>query len=428
MAVQHKVSDIGLAEWGRKTIDIAENEMPGLMYLREKYGASQTLSGARIGVCMSVTIQTAVLVETLTALGARVRLCSCNPMSSQDHAAAALAAAGIPTFAWKGETEEEFRWCITQAINFGEENPMNMIMDDGGELTGITMITRPDIWAEIKGISEETATGIHRLDKLNRSGELHIPAINVNYSVTKSKFDNLYGCRESLVDGIKRATDIMIAGKVAVVAGFGDVGKGCAQSLRAFGARIIVTEVDPIAALQAAMEGYKVTTMAEAVKEGHIFVTATGCINIITEEHLLNMKPMAILCNIGHFDVEVDWKYIKNNCDIIQINSNCDLCQLPNGNKVVVLGKGRIVNLTCAQGHPSFVMSTSFTNQVLAQVELWTKTYSPGVHLLPRIQDEEVARCHLEKLGISLDTLSSEQAAYINIDPNGPYKPDYYRY
>jgi len=427
---QYKVADMSLAAWGRKEIEIAEKEMPGLMSLRERYGASKPLKGARIAGCLHMTIQTAVLIETLVALGADVTWSSCNIFSTQDHAAAAIAAAGIPVYAWKGETDAEYDWCIEQTLLFPDGQPLNMILDDGGDLTNLVHDVYPDLLDNIKGISEETTTGVHNLYKRLEKGELKVPAINVNDSVTKSKFDNLYGCRESLLDGIKRATDVMIAGKVAVVAGYGDVGKGSAQSLRGQGARVIVTEIDPINALQAAMEGYEVTTMEEAAARGNIFVTTTGCRDIITGELMSLMKDDAIVCNIGHFDLEIDVKWLKTNATRDTIKPQVDRFTLPNGRRIILLAEGRLVNLGCATGHPSFVMSSSFTNQVLAQLALWTETakYNIGVHFLPKKLDEEVARLHLSHLDVKLSKLSEEQAKYLGINPEGPFKPEHYRY
>jgi len=427
----YKVADIGLAAAGRKAIDIAEQEMPGLMWIRKKYGPSQPLKGARIAGCLHMTIQTAVLIETLTALGATVQWSSCNIFSTQDFAAAAIAATGVPVYAWKGETDDEYNWCIEQTIFFPDGQPLNMILDDGGDLTNLLHSNYPQLLAGIKGISEETTTGVHNLYKMLQNGTLKVPAINVNDSVTKSKFDNLYGCRESLIDGIKRATDVMIAGKVAVVAGYGDVGKGCAQALRAFGARVLVTEVDPINALQAAMEGLEVTTMEEAAKEGHIFVTATGCKGIINGSHIEVMRDNAIVCNIGHFDLEVDVAYIKSHAkSVINVKPQVDRYLMPNGRHVILLAEGRLVNLGCAMGHPSFVMSNSFSNQTLAQIELWTNTakYPLGVYMLPKKLDEEVAAAHLEQLGVRLTALTSDQASYLGVPSEGPFKPDHYRY
>jgi len=428
---QHKVADISLADFGRKEIIMAENEMPGLMSLRKKYGSSKILKGARIAGCLHMTIQTAVLIETLLELGAEVQWSSCNIFSTQDHAAAAMAKRGVAVYAWKGETDEEYLWCIDQTLVFPDGQPLNMILDDGGDLTNLVHTKYPQFLAGILGLSEETTTGVHNLYKMVKANTLKVPAFNVNDSVTKSKFDNLYGCRESLTDGIKRATDIMLAGKVSVVAGYGDVGKGSAQSLRAFGSRVIITEIDPINALQAAMEGYEVTTMEEACKQGQIFVTTTGCENIIRGEHFSQMRNDSIVCNIGHFDCEIDIAWIeKNAVEKINIKPQVDRYKLANGNHILILAEGRLVNLGCAMGHPSFVMSNSFTNQVLAQIELWTKPgqYSVGVHILPKQLDEEVARLHLDHLGVKLTTLSDKQSTYLGIPPAGPYKPDHYRY
>jgi len=427
----YKVADISLASWGRKTLDIAENEMPGLMMLRKKYGSSKPLKGARIAGCLHMTVQTAVLIETLVELGADVTWSSCNIFSTVDHAAAAMAAAGIPVYAWKGETDEEYLWCIEQTLFFPDGQPLNMILDDGGDLTNLIHTKYPHLLPGIKGVSEETTTGVHNLYKMHKLGELKIPAINVNDSVTKSKFDNLYGCRESLVDGIKRATDVMLAGRVAVVAGYGDVGKGSAQALRAFGARVMVTEIDPINALQAAMEGYEVTTMDEACTKARVFVTTTGCKDIIEGRHFEQMLDDAIVCNIGHFDCEIDAAWLKENsvkCDTIK--PQVDRYTLKSGRRVILLAEGRLVNLGCAMGHPSFVMSNSFANQVLAQIELWTKTsqYPIGVYMLPKKLDEEVAEAHLDMLGVKLTTLSKDQSEYLGIPQFGPYKPDHYRY
>ncbi|MCH7408837.1 adenosylhomocysteinase [Belliella sp. DSM 111904] len=430
--VKYKVKDISLAEWGRKEIKLAEAEMPGLMSLREEFGASQPLKGARIAGCLHMTIQTAVLIETLVALGAEVTWSSCNIFSTQDHAAAAIAAAGISVYAWKGLNEQEFDWCIEQTIFFGEDRkPLNMILDDGGDLTNMVLDQYPELVAGIKGLSEETTTGVHRLYERMKNGTLPMPAINVNDSVTKSKFDNKYGCKESLVDAIRRATDVMMAGKVAVVAGYGDVGKGSAASLRGAGARVIVTEIDPICALQAAMDGFAVKKMVDAVKEADIVVTATGNKDIISEEHFRAMKDKAIVCNIGHFDNEIDMAWLNGNYGSTKdvIKPQVDLYNIE-GKEIIVLAEGRLVNLGCATGHPSFVMSNSFTNQTLAQIELWTNTdqYQPGVYVLPKHLDEKVAALHLAKLGVELDTLSQEQAEYIGVTPEGPYKPEYYRY
>jgi adenosylhomocysteinase len=425
----YKVADISLAVWGRKEIAIAETEMPGLMALRREYAHKKPLAGARIAGCLHMTIQTAVLIETLIALGAEVRWSSCNIFSTQDQAAAAMAAIGVPVFAWKGETEEEFWWCIDQTI-FGSDGwRPNMVLDDGGDLTVVLHERYPELLKDIIGISEETTTGVHRLYDMFTQGTLKAPAININDSVTKSKFDNLYGCRESLVDGIKRATDVMIAGKIAIILGYGDVGKGCAQSLRGLGATVWITEIDPICALQAAMEGYRVVTMDEAAPMGDIFVTATGNIDVITHAHMLRMKNQSIICNIGHFDSEIDiaslrqytWENIKPQVDHVIF---------PDGKRLIVLAEGRLVNLGCATGHPSFVMSSSFTNQVLAQLELWQhpENYPIGVYVLPKHLDEKVARLHIEKLGVHLTELTDKQAKYLGMDKNGPYKPAYYRY
>jgi len=426
----YKVADISLAEWGRKVIEMSENEMPGLMMMRTKYGPSKPLAGARIAGCLHMTVQTAVLMETLIDLGADVTWSSCNIFSTQDHAAAAMAKKNIPVFAWKGETDEEYMWCLEQTIFFPDGQPLNMILDDGGDLTNLIHNKYPHLLPGVKGCSEETTTGVHNLYKLHKLGELKIPAINVNDSVTKSKFDNLYGCRESLVDGIKRATDIMLAGKVACVAGYGDVGKGSAHALRAFGARVLITEIDPINALQAAMEGFEVTTLEEAVKEARIFVTATGCSGIIEGKHFENMLEDTIVCNIGHFDCEIDAAWLTKNATCDQVKPQVDRYTLPNGRHIVLLAEGRLVNLGCAMGHPSFVMSNSFTNQVLAQIELWTKPeqYPVGVYMLPKKLDEEVAASHLEHLGVKLSKLSTEQSTYLDIPVDGPYKPDHYRY
>ncbi len=427
--LDYKVADISLAEWGRKEIRIAEKEMPGLMALREEYRGKKPLAGARIAGCIHMTIQTAVLIETLVELGAEVRWSSCNVFSTQDHAAAAMAAEGIPVFAWKGENEEEFWWAIKQTI-FGPEGwRPNMILDDGGDLTKVMHEKHRDLLEDVKGLSEETTTGVHRLYEMIEHGTLAVPAFNVNDSVTKSKFDNLYGCRESLVDGIKRATDVMIAGKIVVVCGYGDVGKGCAQALRGMGATVWVTEIDPICALQAAMEGYRVVSLDEVAPLGDIFVTATGNVHVITQDHMLRMKDEAIVCNIGHFDSEIDidalrqyqWENIKPQVDHVIF---------PDGKRLIVLAEGRLVNLGCATGHPSFVMSASFTNQILAQIELWQNhaSYEKKVYMLPKKLDEKVARLHMEKIGANLTRLTAEQADYIGVDKDGPYKPDYYRY
>jgi len=426
----YKVADIGLADWGRKAIEIAENEMPGLMQMRRVYGKSQPLKGARITGCLHMTVQTAVLIETLTALGAEVQWSSCNIFSTQDHAAAAIAKTGVPVYAWKGETDEEYIWCIEQTLVFPGNKPLNMILDDGGDLTNLVHDKYPKYLEGIKGVSEETTTGVHNLYKMFAKGELKVPAINVNDSVTKSKFDNLYGCRESLVDGIKRATDVMLAGKVAVVAGYGDVGKGCAQALRAFGARVIITEIDPINALQAAMEGYEVSTIADTLIEARIFVTTTGCKGILRPEHFEKMLEDTIVCNIGHFDCEIDVAWLNANCEKKEISPQVDRYTFKDGHHIILLAEGRLVNLGCAHGHPSFVMSNSFTNQVLAQIELWCHTakYSLGVHMLPKKLDEEVAAAHLEHLGVKLTKLSADQAEYLGIPREGPFKPDHYRY
>lgn len=427
-----KVADIKLADYGRKEIIIAEKEMPGLMALRAKYGPTKPLKGARVAGCLHMTIQTAVLIETLVELGADVQWASCNIFSTQDHAAAAIAKSGVPVYAWKGETDEEYMWCIEQTLVFKNGEPLNMILDDGGDLTNLVHEKYPQYLTGIKGLSEETTTGVHNLEKMMREGKLKVPAFNVNDSVTKSKFDNLYGCRESLTDGIKRATDVMLAGKTCVVAGFGDVGKGSAQSLRAFGARVIITEIDPINALQAAMEGYQVTTMEEGIKEGAtVFVTTTGCRDIITAESFSAMKDDSIVCNIGHFDIEIDVKWLDENAvEKVNIKPQVDRYKLKNGNHIILLAEGRLVNLGCATGHPSFVMSNSFTNQVLAQIELWTKPgqYPVGVHFLPKKLDEEVARLHLDHLGVKLTALTPSQSQYLGIPREGPFKPEYYRY
>lgn len=464
--LHYKVRDISLADFGRKEIEIAEKEMPGLLAIRKKYSAEKPLKGARVTGSLHMTIQTAVLIETLVELGADVRWASCNIFSTQDHAAAAIAAKGIPVFAWKGETLEEYWWCTAQALNFPGGKGPNLIVDDGGDASllvhkgfqaeknasvldkkaankeeAIILTTLKEILAEdpqkwhrtvkeLKGISEETTTGVHRLYQMMEAGELLVPAINVNDSVTKSKFDNLYGCRESLADGIKRATDVMIAGKVVVVCGYGDVGKGCAKSMKSYGARVIVTEIDPICALQAAMEGFEVKTVEETLIEGNIYVTATGNLNVITAEHMLKMKDQAIVCNIGHFDNEIqieelnNWKGIKK----ITIKPQVDKYLYPDGHAIFILAEGRLVNLGCATGHPSFVMSNSFSNQTLAQLELWKNDYKPGVYMLPKYLDEEVARLHLEQLGVKLTHLTKEQSDYIGVPDMGPYKPDHYRY
>lgn len=425
----YKVADLALAQWGRQEIQIAETEMPGLMALREEYAGQSPLSGARIAGCLHMTIQTAVLIETLTALGAEVRWSSCNIFSTQDHAAAAIAATGVPVFAWKGESEEEYWWCVEQTINGPDGWHPNMLLDDGGDLTMVMHEKYPELLEGVRGLSEETTTGVHRLYEMMQQGTLKVPAFNVNDSVTKSKFDNLYGCRESLVDGIKRATDVMIAGKIAVVCGYGDVGKGSAQSLRGLGANVWITEIDPICALQAAMEGYRVVTMEEAAPEADIFVTATGNWHVITHDHLLAMKDQAIVCNIGHFDNEIDVASMKD-YTWENIKPQVDHIVFPDGKRIILLAEGRLVNLGCATGHPSFVMSSSFTNQVLAQIELWTQEgrYQNEVYVLPKILDEKVARLHLERLNVDLTPLSEKQAEYIGVPVSGPYKPDYYRY
>jgi adenosylhomocysteinase len=436
MVENYKVKDISLASWGRKEIEIAESEMPGLMALRKEYGASKPLKGARVAGCLHMTIQTAVLIETLTALGAEVTWSSCNIFSTQDHAAAAIAKTGVPVFAWKGETEAEYYECIEAQLKaFSGGKPPNMILDDGGDLTLVIhqkheyMFKGPDA---IRGISEETTTGVHRLYDMAKKGTLEVPAMNVNDSVTKSKFDNLYGCRESLGDGLKRATGVMFAGKLAVVAGYGDVGKGCAQSLRGLGARVVITEIDPICALQAAMEGYQVTTMEEVAPIADIFVTATGCANIIRSEHMRAMKDQAILCNIGHFDCEIDVAWLEKNPEIKEVNIKPQVDQFvfPDGKHLTLLARGRLVNLGCANGHPSFVMSSSFSNQVIAQIELWENRdkYQKQVYVLPKKLDEKVAALHLGKLGVKLTKLTKEQAEYLGVSTEGPFKPDHYRY
>ncbi len=436
----YKVKDIALAELGRKEIVLAENEMPGLMALREKYGKTKPLTGARIAGCLHMTVQTAVLIETLVELGAEVTWSSCNIFSTQDQAAAAIAEAGIPVFAWKGMNDEEFNWCIEQTLTaFPSGEPLNMILDDGGDLTAMVHDSYPELLANIKGISEETTAGVHRLMALAEAGKLQVPSININDSATKSKFDNLYGCRESLADGVKRATDVMLAGKVAVVAGYGDVGKGCAHSLQRYGCRVIVTEIDPINALQASMEGFEVVTMDEACDQGNLFVTTTGNRDIILGHHMEKMPNDAIVCNIGHFDTEIDvaWleaqvaagKMTKDNIKPAEIGA-VDRYTFADGHNVIILAQGRLVNLGCATGHPSFVMSMSFTNQVLAQLELWERgeQYDVSVHLMPKRLDEEVARLHLDQLGVKLTKLTPEQAEYMNVPVDGPYKPDHYRY
>lgn len=430
----YKVKDMSLAGLGRREIELAEKEMPGLMALRRDYGSRKPLAGARITGCLHMTVETAVLIETLTELGASVRWSSCNIFSTQDQAAAAIAETGVPVFAWKGETEEEYEWCIHQTLNFGTPDKFvgpNMLLDDGGDLTKIVHEEYPHLLSEIKGVSEETTTGVHRLYTMLQEGRLKIPAFNVNDSVTKSKFDNLYGCRESLADGLKRALDIMLAGKVAVVAGYGDVGKGSAMSLRSYGARVLITEIDPINALQAAMEGYEVVTMETACKVADIFVTATGNYNIINENHFPEMKDNAVLCNIGHFDNEIDVAWLEKNCvSEINIKPQVDKFTFSNCRSIILLARGRLVNLGCATGHPSFVMSASFTNQVLAQIELFTNQgkYDKKVYMLPKKLDEHVARLHLDKLGVKLTELTSAQADYIGVPVEGPYKPEHYRY
>lgn len=426
--MDYKVADLSLADWGRKEIEMAEKEMPGLMAVREEFGSKKPLKGARIAGCLHMTIQTAVLIETLIELGAEVRWSSCNIYSTQDHAAAAIAKAGIPVFAWKGETLEEYDWCIEQSLLFGDKGP-NMILDDGGDLT-IHVHKHPALLEDILGISEETTTGVHRLYQMLEQGTLKVPCFNVNDSVTKSKFDNLYGCRESLADGIKRATDVMVAGKVVVVAGYGDVGKGCAQSMRSYGARVLITEIDPICALQAAMEGYQVLTMDQAAAQGDIFITATGNVDIITEKHFKAMKDQAILCNIGHFDSEIQIAWLEKNLKEINIKPQVDKFVFPDGRQLIVLARGRLVNLGCGTGHPSFVMSSSFTNQVLAQIELFSNhaKYKVGVYVLPKILDEKVARLHIKKLGVNLTELTPKQAEYLGIPKEGPFKPEHYRY
>jgi len=428
----YKVADINLWEWGRKEITIAENEMPGLMSLRKEFGAAKPLKGARIAGCLHMTIQTAVLIETLVELGAEVTWSSCNIFSTQDHAAAAIAKAGVPVYAWKGETEEEFLWCIEKTIIFPDGQPLNMILDDGGDLTNMVHEKFPQFLEGIKGLSEETTTGVHNLYKMVKLGTLKVPAININDSVTKSKFDNLYGCRESLVDGIKRATDVMVAGKKCVVAGYGDVGKGSAQSLRGLGARVIITEIDPINALQASMEGYEVDTMDSASKNANIIVTTTGCKGIVEARHFEQLAEDAIVCNIGHFDCEIDTAWLEKNCANKQnVKPQVDRFTLQNGRHVILLASGRLVNLGCATGHPSFVMSNSFTNQTLAQIELWTNTekYEIGkVYVLPKHLDEKVARLHLEGVQVKLTSLSKDQSEYLGLPVDGPYKPDHYRY
>ena len=431
-----KVKDISLADLGRKKIMLAENEMPGLMSLRKKYGATKPLMGARIAGCLHMTIETAVLIETLVALGADVTWSSCNIFSTQDEAAAAIAATGVPVYAWKGMNNEEFDWCIEQTLFFPDGQPLNMILDDGGDLTNMVHDKFPELLSGIRGLSEETTTGVHRLAQRLEAGTLKVPAININDSVTKSKFDNLYGCRESLADGIKRATDVMIAGKVVVVAGYGDVGKGCAHSMQRYGARVIVTEIDPINALQAAMEGFEVTTMEAAAAQGNVFVTTTGCCDIIRGEHIAQMKNDAIICNIGHFDIEIDVAWLEGQVKVgkakkVEIKPQVDRFTFKDtGRSVLLLAEGRLVNLGCATGHPSFVMSNSFTNQVMAQIELWihTANYEIGLYRLPKKLDEEVARLHLEHIGVKLTKLTEKQSSYLGVPVEGPYKPEHYRY
>ena len=425
----YKVADLSLAEWGRKEIEIAETEMPGLMALREEFGKEKPLKDARIVGCLHMTIQTAVLIETLIALGATVRWSSCNIFSTQDQAAAAIAAEGIPVFAWKGETDEEFWWCIDQTVEGPDGWRPNMILDDGGDLTAVMHERFPEFLDDVRGLSEETTTGVHRLYEMAKSGSLKVPAINVNDSVTKSKFDNLYGCRESLVDGIKRATDVMLAGKVAVICGYGDVGKGCAQAMLSQGARVVVTEIDPICALQASMEGFQVVTMEDVAANGDVFVTATGNVDVITLDHMREMKDRAIVCNIGHFDSEIQVEALRN-LKWNNIKPQVDEIEFPDGKKLILLAEGRLVNLGCATGHPSFVMSTSFTNQVLAQIELWknAKNYNREVYVLPKELDEKVATLHLGKLGVRMTELSTKQSDYLGIAKAGPFKPDHYRY
>jgi len=428
--LKYKVADITQAEFGRKEILLAEAEMPGLMAIRRKYGPSKPLKDARIAGCIHMTIQTAVLVETLAELGAQVRWSSCNIFSTQDHAAAALADQGYPVFAWKGETEAEYWWCIEQSLKFENGQGPNLLLDDGGDLTKLILENHQELIPDIKGVSEETTTGVHRLYQLMEKDELPFPAINVNDSVTKSKFDNKYGCRESLADGIKRATDIMLAGKTIVICGFGDVGKGCAKSMTGYGARVVITEIDPINALQAAMEGYQVLRMEDVAAKGDIFVTASGCKDVITQSHMKKMKNNAILCNIGHFDHEIDVAYLESDPDIKEFNikPQVDRFQFPDGKSIILLSRGRLVNLGNATGHPSFVMSNSFSNQVLAQLSLWEGTAEKGVTVLPKLLDEEVARLHLDHLGIKLTILTDEQSEYLNVSKEGPFKPDFYRY
>lgn len=421
-----------LAEWGRKEIQIAETEMPGLMSIRAEYAKSQPLKGARITGCLHMTIQTAVLIETLTALGAKVRWSSCNIFSTQDHAACAIAASGVPVFAWKGETEDEYNWCVEQTIEGWGKEGFDLILDDGGDLTNMMHLPKyAEMMKKVVGISEETTTGVHNLEKMHAKGKLKVPAINVNDSVTKSKFDNLYGCKESLADGIKRATDVMLGGKTVVIAGFGDVGKGCAKSLRGYGSKVYITEIDPICALQASMEGFEVVTMETIAPRADIFVTATGCKHVVTKEHFNAMKDGAIVCNIGHFDIEIDMAWLNKNTKKSVIKPQVDHHIFKDGKKIIVLAEGRLVNLGCGTGHPSFVMSNSFSNQTLAQIDLWTnrKKYSKiGIYMLPKELDEKVARLHLEKLGVELTKLTKEQSEYLGLSTNGPFKPDHYKY
>tara|TARA_Y100000996_G_C22508603_1_gene637448 strand:- start:55 stop:1368 length:1314 start_codon:yes stop_codon:yes gene_type:complete len=428
--IDYKVADINLADFGRKEIKLAEHEMPGLMSLREKYKDEKPLMGARIAGCIHMTIQTAVLIETLEMLGAEVRWSSCNIYSTQDHAAAAIAKKGISVFAWKGETEEEYWWCIDRTLEFSNGEGPNLLLDDGGDLTEVVLKKDPNYYSNIRGVSEETTTGVHRLYQLYKNNQLPFPAINVNDSVTKAKFDNKYGCRESLADGLKRATDIMLAGKKVVVCGYGDVGKGCAQSMAGYGARVYITEIDPICALQAAMEGFKVVTMDDACSYGDIFVTSTGNCDVVTFEHMVKMKNNAILCNIGHFDDEIDVASLENNPDVCEenIKDQVDRFTFSDGKSIILLSRGRLVNLGNATGHSSFVMSTSFTNQVLAQMALWNGDVQDGVHVLPKSLDEEVARLHLDHLGVKLTKITEKQADYIGVDEKGPFKPDQYRY
>jgi adenosylhomocysteinase len=429
----YKIKSIDLADEGRREIEISEPEMPGLMSLRAKYGASKPLAGARIAGCLHMTIETAILIETLAELGAEIRWSSCNIYSTEDHAAAAIAARGIPVFAWKGETLEEYDWCIEKTLEWPDGKGPNLLLDDGGDLTAMVHDKFPHLLSDIVGVSEETTTGVHSLYRRMQEGTLRMPAINVNDSVTKSKFDNLYGCRESLADGLKRATGVMVAGKVVVVAGYGDVGKGCAQSMRGFGARVLITEIDPICALQAAMEGFEVVTMEEAAPQGDIFVTASGCCDVLTGEHVLAMKDNSIVCNIGHFDIEIDVAWMeKNAVREEEVKPQVDRFFFENGRSIILLARGRLMNLGCATGHPSFVMSNSFTNQVLAQMALWERhendPFPIGVHTLPKSLDEEVARLHLEKLGVKLTTLTEKQAGYLGLPRGGPFKPEHYRY